>query len=748
MNSQKRETVRTYPGARILARLIFLVCATTQVSVAQPSVPIGEWRVHISYNAIHHVVSGENKIFGSTESGILVFDKSDQSLTTLNTLNGLSATGITAIAYDNATEQLLVAYQDGNIDIITDNTALNFSRLQNASGITGSKRINHIAIHQGLAYLSTDYGIVVFNIQQRELKETWRDLGPSGLNLKIHQTTFLNDTIFAATENGIISGHLHDNLLDYNHWSRFNSGDLNGPVRSIAAFNNTVFAAIDGNGIYRHDNASWAKEPFLQGTSFSFVNASGNHLLIGAGQTLYRLDSSGQLISVPSNLFSQPLAAVEDVSGKLWIGDNRNGLVSDLTGTFTSYLPNGPSVAANSALRYHNKTLYAVAGGFSAAGEPLGMPGVVNAYHDGTWGSYATITRDLTDVTTLNEQLYLASFGDGVERTDLNASGFVFDHTNSPLQNVDAPQKSVYVTALAPSVDGLWVANYGALQPLHLLNGDNWESYSIPYPQARFATRLAIDFTNTVWMVIDPAKEGGIITFNREKNQARYLSSLTGSGALPSAAVHAITRDRDGYMWVGTDEGVAYFFSSGDEAIKPVFEGRFLLRDEKVTAIKVDGGNRKWMGTDKGVWLFSADGEKLIHHFSTENSPLLSNNIDDIEINDETGEVFFATQNGIVSFQSDASASDSGFKHLQIFPNPVSADFAGTVGIRGLATDAIVKITDANGRLIWQTQANGGTATWNVRDANGRRAVTGIYLVFSATEDGSESVVGKIAVID
>ena len=154
------------------------------------------------------------------------------------------------------------------------------------------------------------------------------------------------------------------------------------------------------------------------------------------------------------------------------------------------------------------------------------------------------------------------------------------------------------------------------------------------------------------------------------------------------------------------------------------------------------------MGTERGVWLFSPSGEALIHNFTTDNSPLLSNVILDIEVNHESGEVFFATDRGLVSFRSDATESDFQFQGIKIFPNPVTPEFNGTVGISGLATDAIVKITDISGKLVWQSQANGGTASWNVRDLHGKRPSTGMYLVFSATEDGSESVVGKIAIVE
>src|SRR5690606_27099884 len=171
-------------------------------------------------------------------------------------------------------------------------------------------------------------------------------------------------------------------------------------------------------------------------------------------------------------------------------------------------------------------------------------------------------------------------------------------------------------------------------------------------------------------------------------------------------------------------------------------------RDETTTAIAVDGGNRKWLGTRNGVWLFDAFGETPIHNFTTANSPLPSNEILDIEIHPVTGEVFFATPRGIVSFRSDATESTHSFSEVRIFPNPVLSTFTGQVSISGLTTDARVKITDISGKLIWETSANGGTATWPMCDYNGRRAATGMYLVIAISQDGSDSIVGKIAVVN
>ena len=255
-------------------------------------------------------------------------------------------------------------------------------------------------------------------------------------------------------------------------------------------------------------------------------------------------------------------------------------------------------------------------------------------------------------------------------------------------------------------------------------------------------------------MGLDPIHSGGITVFYEADNKSVVLTEEEGKGGLPVNAVNAITVDKEGYVWIGTDLGVAYFndpasvFSGDVNAIKPIYDGRFLLRDDKVTAIAVDGGNRKWIGTERGLWLFNESGEQLIHNFTTTNSPLLSDVIRDIEVSGQTGEVFIATDEGLISFRSDATESEGKFEAVKVFPNPVTSTFIGSIGITGLATDALVKVTDVNGKLVWQMRANGGSASWNLQDVNGRRPSTGVYIVFAVTDDGKDSAVAKIAFVD
>lgn len=715
------------------------------VKVFAQEIPLGTWRTHISYNSIHTIAQSSSKIYAAGSNGISIVDRADGSISSLNKLNGLSGTGITTLAFDGNRNQLLIGYADGNLDIVKQNEIINFNALKNSPTIVGSKQINHISIQQPFAYLAANFGVVVFDLTRLEIKETWRDLGVSGTQLKIYSSAFKADSIFLATENGVIAGDLADNLMDFNNWRRFDQGSFNNPVRSIAYFNNKVYAAINADGLYNYVNGIWTKETFLQNEDFTSLSTFTDMLITTSAQ-VWKLSGAGNLTEVTTSLIQKPQCAVEDGSENLWIGDSRNGLLSNPSGTFQPFNPNGPSFPGSFRLNYFSGTVYAVAGGFKPDFTPSGKTEFVNYFSLGNWNTLPEyFQQDVTGIDFSTSKIFVASFTQGL---------LVHDNTITVFNSGNSPLTGSRVSAIASSAEGLWVANFNASQPLHVLKPDNtWQSFSFPVTASQYPVNLLVDNAGQVWMMLNPSF-GGVLVFNKSTNQHVYLTEAPGAGALPSRKVYALACDRNGAVWVGTDAGVAYFpdpsrvFSGNINSVKPLVNGRVLLRDEKTTAIAVDGGNRKWIGTERGVWLFDAFGEIQILQFNESNSPLLSDKINAIEINPSTGEVFFGTGAGIISFRSDATAGTPSFSKIKIFPNPVTGNFTGTVGITGLATDATVKITDVSGRLVWQTQANGSTATWDVRDVSGRRAATGIYLVIAISQDGLESMVGKIAVIN
>jgi hypothetical protein len=725
----------------ITACLIFCVGA---YAFSQPAVPIGHWRTHVSYNSVTSIAVGNQKVYAACNTGIMVLDLSDRSLSVVTGLNGLSGDVISTIAYDPSSGKLFIGYVNGTLDVISSTGIAHFNWVRET---TGDVAIRHIGFANGLAYLATPYGLVVFDIARHEVRETWRDLGVNGATLALYHSAVLADSIYLATQAGVLAGRLTDNLLDYHNWKRHDQGALAGAIAAVAAFNDKIYAAVNGAGVFYQDNGAWVAQDYPGTSEIVSLTSSTDYLVICERDNVWML-SRNNTITEASTPHATRFQFALEANGTVWIGDSANGLLSVGSGIPESYVANGPAFAVTRKLARIEGKIYALGGGFSPTFQALGNAARISSYSQGMWTNETVLVPDITDMAHARGLTFIASFGGG-----LQAGTTIYDETNSTLMNTNPPGDHVNITALASDSENVWVANFDASEPLHRFDGASWQSYAFATPASRFPLSLKLDYTGAVWAALSPSHGGGILVLNAAGNSV-YLTDVQGSGGLPHDNVHCIAQDLDGRMWVGTDNGVAYFFdpasvfNPGTNAIRPIFEGRFLLTGQKVTALAVDGGNRKWVGTEQGVWLFGTEGENLIHYFNRDNSPMPSNRVLDIAIDDETGEVFIATASGLVSYRSDATAGQSGFNSVKIFPNPVTFEFNGLVGISGLATDAVVKITDAGGRLVWQTYAAGGTATWNVRNYNGQRVKSGIYLVFSSSADGGEHFVGRIAVVE
>ena len=307
----------------------------------------------------------------------------------------------------------------------------------------------------------------------------------------------------------------------------------------------------------------------------------------------------------------------------------------------------------------------------------------------------------------------------------------------------------------------LWMSNYGAPDQLVVKKQDgSWQKFSFPYSVSeKTASQIEIDNAGHKWIVaprgvgIYVLNDNGTID-NKNDDQVKKLSTGTGYGNLPNNEVYCLTKDRNGKIWVGTSDGIAIFncpeslFSTGgcDAELKIVkydLNAGLLFQREAVRTIAVDGANNKWIGTNNGVWLISDDAEKIIHRFNKDNSPLPNNEINKIVVHPKTGEVFIATNAGLVSYRGEATAGAENNDELLVFPNPVPPDYSGMIAIKGLVEDADVRITDVAGQLVYRTKAQGGQAVWNGKTYTGQKPVTGVYYVFVTNTEGTETKVGK-----
>jgi ligand-binding sensor domain-containing protein len=182
----------------------------------------------------------------------------------------------------------------------------------------------------------------------------------------------------------------------------------------------------------------------------------------------------------------------------------------------------------------------------------------------------------------------------------------------------------------------------------------------------------------------------------------------------------------------------------------------YLLKGELINYIVVNGANEKWcLSSKNGVYKITSDGTAEIFHIAAQNCPFCSDNISPLLSDNmmaacitDNGEVFMATEQGIVSYRDEATKGTSTNSNVYAFPNPVKPDYQGPIAISGVVDMAEIKITDVAGNLVYATQAKGGQAIWDAKNFNGKRVKTGVYIVFITNEDGTETTVTKVMVLN
>lgn len=749
----------------IFLSLTFLLAS--QLFAQQANIPLGTWRTHLPYRSAQSLALAETQLYVAAESGVFIFDTETKSTQILSKSDGLSETQATQIAYHAPSRKVIISYFNGNIDLIEGNRINNISTIRNATNIAETaKRIEHIFLQGQFAYLSTGFGVIVLDLQKNEVKETWKNLGVGGSNLAITACTSDGSRFFIATPQGVFKANITNNLQDFNSWQRYGlSSNLpQVAVQKIAFVHNTLYASVNGYGLYKLlPDDTWQLVSSISQTSFRNLEVVGNLLAISTDNQVILLQPDSTAMPITHPIFTLCNSFVLE-NNNYWIADDRNGLVGNWEGTFKSYSPNGTFSKRSWKNLYFDDKILALSGGYNNSFSNLNQNDGFDIFENGFWKSYnssgleqvspAPFAFDLNCAAydASKKILSIGSFGNGILQQNAQGEFTVIDETSeqTPFFN----NTDVKISALQYDRQGnLWVAQYGVNNSLHQQRPDgSWQSYGFN-TAARFPVDILIDTQGNKWIRLAPAGfAGGIWVVNTEENENKHLTPT--NAKLTNGNILAMAIDKNGVIWIGSESGVMSVFNSFEvfksnfEVTFPIFERRQLLESIAVTAIAIDGANRKWFGTrNNGIFLFDANITQLLAHFTTENSPLISNNIRHIDIHQKTGEVFISTEQGLCSYRDGVSEASINLGNVKVFPNPVKPDFTGLVGIEGLAENAEVKITDISGKLFYQTVAKGGTATWNVKDYNGKRAAAGIYLVFSATSQGEEVQVAKIAVL-
>jgi ligand-binding sensor domain-containing protein len=773
---------------RTIILLLFFIHSSV---IAQ--IGIGQWRDHLPYSKTIAVTEGDqSRIYCATPFGAMFYSKADGSISRLNQVTGLSDVSISTLNYDKATDYLVICYNNANIDLYHNDRIYNLSDIKRKP-MVGSKRINRIVFRDKLAYLCTDFGIVVLDPVRREIKDTYY-IGPNGTALIVNDLAFDDSLFYAATSDGIYSARIKDPFLsNYQVWTKdlqIQNPDAN--YNAVCVFKGNLYANLSSK-IFATDTVLMKSQnqwqvvlDSLKGPNKSIKNINDTALLVVGNYDFsyfwddFKENFVGYTYPFDGNPVTPlPQDVIFDKDGIVWIADQRMGLLrSRKQWHYDKIKVSGPPYENAWSMTASESGLWVASGALESNWDNQNLSRGIYNFKDEKWTAYTRYdypvfdtVRDIVEVAVNPknpDEIYLASWGKGLVQMRKGKVTKIFNTTNSGLKESVIYPGFIGVGGLQYDDNGnLWLTNSSTPDGLHMLGADGrWHTFSlVPLVSSDVIGDLVIDDYGQKWIIMP--RGHGIIVYNDNNtidnvfdDDKKRLNMDIGNGDLPSNGVYSLAVDRKGEVWVGTDKGVAVFYSpglvfSGDnfdaQQIYIEQEGisQYLLESETVTAIAIDGANRKWFGTrNAGVFLMSEDGSKQIHHFTQENSPLLSDNIFSIAIDGQSGEVFFGTENGIVSYRSDATlGKDYQQDTVIVFPNPVRPEYNGPIAVNGLYENAEIRIADTYGNVVYEGKALGGQAVWNGKNYSGERVATGVYFVFSSNEDGEFTKVAKILFI-
>ncbi|MFP4289509.1 MAG: two-component regulator propeller domain-containing protein [Bacteroidales bacterium] len=764
--------------------LLFLSGLLAVFSSVHGQTPIGTWRHHLPNNTVVSLDASDNKIYAATPYGLLQYDKEFNSIEKIDKVGGLSDFGVNVIRYSHQEDLLMIGYENGNIDVLKNNQISSVSDIFQ-SGIIGSKKINNICFSEDRAFISTDFGIIVLDITRFVVLDTWF-IGPGGSMLNVNEFLETDQYFYAATEAGLLKADVNaPNLADFQYWKPVASLP-EGNYSNIIRHNNTLITRLSANNtdtIYTLTDSTWQVFEPVPGENFfneiNQVRSSEGQLIVGARGQVSIFDENLMLTQVITSYAGKGINALDaltDQDGTIWIADLGQGLIRfNRPDNFEIIIPEGPNTADSYGLANNQGILWVAPGSIINSWQGTFNDKGIFALQEGAWHvfnrwQYPLINelRDIHQITPHREnpaRAYAAAWSGGLAEVDIN-EGIVelYDETNSTLQTRAGVGDVVKVGGSAYDSEGnLWVSNSDAD---HFLSVRQTNGEWISFPHNGLITgnqnlrTVVVDNSDQKWIAMP--RGGGLMVFKEDDLEntntfaVKKLTTQEGNGSLPSSITTTLAKDKDGYIWVGTNEGVVVFYSpqrvltSSDVNAQSIivvqdgFAGR-LFENETINAIFVDGANNKWFGTrGSGAFLLSPDGRETLMHFTKDNSPLPSNNILDISADANTGEVFFATDQGLVSYRGFATEGRNFHSDVYAYPNPVRPGYEGFIAVKGLVSNARVKITDINGNLVYDDYAQGGQMVWDGKDLFGNKPASGVYLVFSTDAQGNETMVTKV----
>lgn len=763
----------------------------------------GVWQDHTSMSSCYSVTKRGEQVYASYFNGIVKIDEQELSPKTLCKINGLSDIGVRLLRTNPYNNKVLVVYENSNIDILDEN-----DHVTNYAGIklktfNGSKVINEIAFDKELAYFACGFGIIVFDTDKLEIKDTYI-IGPQASLLEVQQVAVKDSLVFAATTMGVFKGNRTTVLNNFKNWKLdtvslpkgYYAGVVNVQGNILAYYSDRTQANHDT--VYQYMANHWEKYPPFANKELNIMKTGPvyqNMFSVFDNTSLIVWDFNTGILLQLHNTFQNQVSygtkrdahISKNYSGNIthWIADSYFGLYRvynyfdrvvpvNRNGTHSRYVANidvrngkvalSPSYIKNTGNgNYLQEGLNVMEDQEWKYLECKDANG--NPIQDITWAFYDRLDKRI---------MWAASRTYGIMKLQDNKIVRYYNPGTTPGMPSGFDPNSPYGTmcsGISTDKDGnIWFSQARIKEYLSVIKR-NGQYQNFAFDNTRgYSRKTFVDKNNYVWVLHEDGE--GITVFNhknfstpvKEGTATNYnykiLTNNAGEGNLQSKEAYSIAEDKDGKIWVGTSEGISVFYNSAAifgtgnfdaQPIKIVQDGNveLLLSKEIVSAIVVDGANNKWVGTMQGgVYCFSPDGLKELHHFTKESSALYSNTVLDLAYDEVTGDVFIATDAGTQSYRGTIVIGEEKYSNVYAYPNPVKPNYQGAVLIRGLMDNSIVKITDESGNMVWEAKSTGGQIEWPLQTFAANRVTSGVYVVYASTTNGEFKAATKILVIN
>ena len=771
----------------MLQKILLLILTVLLFGNLQAQRVQGSWQDYLSYSDAFKIALAPDKIYCATTGGLLYYDLDDNSVNKFASIAELSDFGIKEIAYNNNRNVLIIAYNNSNIDLVYGSNVVNVSDIKRKQ-ISGDKTINNISFIGDEAYFSCGFGIVVMNLDKMEIKDTYY-IGDGGSSVVVNDVAADDNYIYAATNSGILRADKTSALQDFHNWSTIDIPHSNRKFNHLEFFAGKMIANYTPDKWYEDEIYTLNGENWERQLPIGYVHdmqINGDYLTIASREKIFFVGNNHQIaFDINNYQFSnetfspiKPVSAAINNDGTIWIADATKSLVKIIDNNAESIFLPGPLDNLIFSLKYTASGLWVAPGGTRGFEIPR-----FQRYENGQWIYFNRENhpeldaendfRNIVDIVVDPKDathFFVASWGGCL--LEYKNDEFVHRYTNfnSPLESalpLEPEKPYVRIGGMDFDSEGnLWITNSESNNVLHKLSpqGD-WESFNLPQIAGnKTLGPVLVTQRGDKWVIAMRGYDAYVVNESGDQKERLLVTSYFNNGENEifnrMNDIHSIAEDNEGAIWIGTTKGVAVYTNpdriwdaQSFYAIQPSLDlndGFYhpLLETETVTAIAVDGANRKWLGTQSsGVYLVSENGDKELLHFTEANSPLLSNTITSIAINQDNCEIFFGTDKGLISYMGESIGGKDSYANVYVYPNPVRETYDGPVTVTGLKENTEVKITDVSGNLVFKTTSLGGQAVWDGKSLNGNRVKTGVYLVMCNDEFGEETHISKLLFI-